>query len=86
MHKLLRCLRLLVAATTDYGEPLEVPSGRNATSNGDRVHDQNNAAVKAITLVETIRSSATSFLDDVSLSTVACIVRRAVVRPPPRLI
>ena len=65
---LLSYLRLQVAATIDYGEPLEDDVGfREDTRSNDRAHVQNRAVARAKSLVEAIRDTAVTFLGMVDI-------------------
>ncbi|KAI1794980.1 midasin [Ganoderma leucocontextum] len=65
---LLRYLRLLVAATVDYCEPLEDESSQPVAHSSDRTRVQNRAAISSKLLVASIRNAATTFLNEINVS------------------
>ncbi|KAM5539433.1 hypothetical protein V8D89_006885 [Ganoderma adspersum] len=63
----LRYLRLLVAATVDYCEPVEDESYQPVTHSSERTRVQNRAAVSSKLLVASIRNAATAFLNSTNV-------------------
>ena len=63
----LRHLRLLVAATVDYCEPLEDESYQQVTHSSERMRIQNRAAISSKLLVASIRNAATTFLNSTNV-------------------
>ncbi len=72
---LLRHLRLLVAATVDYCEPLEDENSQPAAHSSQRTRVQNRAALSSKLLVASIQNAAATFLNSINVNNEGSHVR-----------